>query len=209
VIARLIDEQASETNASSHIASAPSESLRGSTVPFLVKSKTCNKRRSMLHDMLPPNIVIPEEKLYEICKYPIDDTVPNSSCPFVYVNGDGFSNGDLAFYAKHTDNLSGFSPELRLAIELFCECYLGYDLGCAAKIPRQGADFASLGNNGAAAKWANYCVAAGIWNGDFRASDVILSSEVKQCGCYFIGQAREQINSCPGVDLGFYQSLTP
>ncbi len=92
------------------------------------------------------------------------------------------------------------TPKVFHGIKLFCECYHAHELGCATKIPRQGNDLAALGNNGAAAKWLNYCKAAGVWNADFDMNDVVLSSEVKECGCYFIGQARELVDECPGVD---------
>lgn len=186
-------------------------SIRGITLPTPTTpptTKICDKRRKTVNDILVAKGYTPlsKEDLIEICTQPIDSADPNLSCPFLYVLGEdnGFSKGNLDFYMDHPTPQIPL-PDVFHATELFCECYHGYELGCAMKIPRQGNDLAGLGNSGAATKWINYCKVAGVWNGDYETSDVFVSSEVKECGCYFIGQAREFVNECPGVDLGFSQ----
>jgi len=89
---------------------------------------------------------------------------------------------------------------------MFCSCYMGYDLGCAAKIPRQGDDLAFHGDHKANEKWVDYCKFVGVWNGDISPSDIEEpKEEVLDCGCYFISVMKEKVDSCPGVNLGeFY-----
>ena len=182
-------------------------SIRGITLPTpSYTTKICNKRRTFVNDRLAENGLDPlsEADFVDVCTQPIVSTAPNISCPFQFVLDAGFSKGSLDFYTNHPVPEIPF-PDVFHAVELFCECYHGHELGCATKIPRQGDDFTGLNINGAAAKWLNYCKAAGVWNGDYETSDAALSSEVKACGCYFIGQARELVDECPGVDLGFSQ----
>lgn len=64
-----------------------------------------------------------------------------------------------------------------------------------------------------------YCIFAGVWNGDFDSmmSSGIgtdsgksgkggggLSQETLNCGCFWIGQEKEKVGNCPGVDLGYF-----
>jgi hypothetical protein len=213
---KMLEGQYGDDDASKNKQSvAQSASIRGITLPSpppVTSTKICSMRRKILHDTIIDNIGIDygEAGLTALCTQLIDNTGPNLSCPFNYVLGDdgGFSKGNLDFYINHPMEVPpGYTyyPEIFYATELFCECYHAHEMGCATKIPRQGDDLAALGNSGAAAKWLNYCKAAGIWNADFDKNDVVLSSEVKECGCYFIGQARELVDECPGVDLGYTQ----
>ena len=202
---KLMERQYNKENKQSVAQSAVTPpSIRGVTLPTpSVTTKICNTRRNFVNDKLAYYDIDPlsDADFVDVCTQPIVSTAPNLSCTFRFVLDAGFSKGNLDFYTNHP--VSGIPSDVFYAIELFCECYHGHELGCATKIPRQGDDFTGLNINGAAAKWLNYCKAAGVWNGDYETSDAALSSEVKACGCYFIGQARELVDECPGVDLGF------
>jgi len=150
-------------------------------------------------------IDVSDEYLDEYClRFSPSNSVPNGSCPFGYNLRDGFSNGNLEFY-----QLNGYqNPLTSLALENLCECIYGFDLGCAATIPRTGEDFAYQGNTQTSTEWTNYCLAAGVWNGDYR-EEVLPTDQVKTCGCYFISQAQDKVGGCPGVNLGVMGSSPP
>ena len=83
------------------------------------------------------------------------------------------------------------------SVALYCSCYQGYDLGCSNMLPStpQEKD--------------EYCEFAGVWNGDFDSTDVELSRETNDCGCFWISQVTNELGNCPGVDLGeFYPLFT-
>ncbi len=49
-----------------------------------------------------------------------------------------------------------------------------------------------------------------MWNGDFDAEiEEDFSPDVAYCGCYFIGQAKDIVDQCPGVYLGAFFTLPP
>lgn len=92
-------------------------------------------------------------------------------------------------------------------INLYCDCYYGYDLGCINDLPSTPQER------------EEYCIFAGVWNGDFDSMMSSgtgsgksgkdsggggLSQEVLDCGCFWIGQEKEKVANCPGVDLGFF-----
>jgi hypothetical protein len=89
-------------------------------------------------------------------------------------------------------------------INLYCDCYYGYDLGCINDLPSTPQER------------EEYCIFAGVWNGDFDSGGGGgstgksgkegggLSQEVLDCGCFWIGQEKEKVGNCPGVDLGYF-----
>ena len=90
-------------------------------------------------------------------------------------------------------------------INLYCDCYYGYDLGCINDLPSTPQER------------EEYCIFAGVWNGDFvsgggggstgksgKEGGGGLSQEVLDCGCFWIGQEKEKVGNCPGVDLGYF-----
>ena len=167
--------------------------------------------------IVPP---IPYELLNEICiefKYVVLPNVPNFGCTFGYIPTVGFTSGDLHFYKKHFKSGNFFGEDIpKEAIYLFhafdnlCECHDGFDLDCSTKIPRTGDEFAvDLTGSSEEEQWTEYCRFAGAWNGSFDVEDIHVSEEVEECGCYFIAQAKEKVDSCPGVDLGFLSFLAP
>lgn len=156
----LVDSAATDASDTS------SSALRGSSSSKTAKEAVCDGLRVGAHDaiMEETGIDVSDEFLDEHClSFSPSDSVPNGSCPFGYNLRDGFSNGNLEFY-----QLNGYqNPITSLALENLCECIYGFDLGCAATIPRTGDDFAYQGNSQTSTKWANYCLAAGVWNGDY------------------------------------------
>jgi len=98
-------------------------------------------------------------------------------------------------------------------INLYCDCYYGYDLGCINDLPSTPQER------------EEYCIFAGVWNGDFDSSMMSgggggstgksgkegggLSQEVLDCGCFWIGQEKEKVGNCPGVDLGYFYDISP
>jgi len=101
------------------------------------------------------------------------------------------------------------------------KCHQGYELGCAAKIPYPeeseglGALVLLFGGpdnllgvdvqpGDSSKKWQEYCKFAAVWNGDIkyeRYDDIGLSPEVKECGCFFVGNAGKNVGACPGMEL--------
>ena len=164
----------------------------------------------------------------DLCAFfpPDEGEPPNFGCPVLYAPDVGFVSGD-----EYEEVLS--PPEAASAfesLELYCNCYSGLELGCAAKIPHgpptSSKVYEYVTSDGeqvtkevivpgfseyipasTPGERAEYCKMVGVWNGDFPpevADD--LSDEVEMCGCYFIGQAQEMVDQCPGVDLGaFFQ----
>jgi hypothetical protein len=78
------------------------------------------------------------------------------------------------------------------SVALYCSCHQAYDLGCSNELPStpQEKD--------------EYCEFAGVWNGDFSSTDVELSLETTDCGCFWISEVTKEVGNCPGVDLGFF-----
>ena len=168
------------------------------------KSGVCAHRLELLKDALDASgygTELTDEEINELCHYQPDGILPselpsgpNFGCPLGYFPGypPGFqwSQGKLAFW----DQLDNDAEDRAAyhALEMYCECHVGFDDGCAAKIPHEEGD----------KKWLDYCKAAGVWNGDFLLEDVSLTKEVEECGCYFIGHVQESIDECPGVNLG-------
>ena len=131
--------------------------------------------------------------------------------------GCGFSTTEFMY-----DYECGVFGKAMWLHDKYCECHQGYELGCAAKIPYpiESPAIASLSLFGGLEphdvpgddvhpgdnpkKWQEYCKFAAVWNGDIKYDkyDAIgLSSEVKECGCFFVGNARTKVGGCPGVDL--------
>ena len=174
--------------------------FRGSSGSKTAKEAYCDGLRTQAELVISEDFgfEVSDEELNDFCLgFVPSDIVPNDTCPFGYDPQSGFSNGDLGFY-----QVTGYLfPRVALALENVCECIYGYDLGCASIIPRTGDEFAYQGNSETSAKWANFCLAAGVWNGDYLEG-VLPNDNVKECGCYFISQAMDKVGSCPGVNLG-------
>lgn len=177
-------------------------------------SGVCDERLNILYDAM--NAANYFFDPYETCG--LDPYyLTNWRCPTWYGPPGllGFSDGQLSwwdatenYYKPFWELFFGLPPAAVMqAWEMFCECYSGYELGCAAKIPRQGDDLAFHGDHDANKKWVDYCKVAGVWNGDFDIDDFEnpLTAELQDCGCYFISVMKEKVDSCPGVNLGeFY-----
>jgi len=139
----------------------------------------------------------------------------NFGCPFIYLPEEGFLQGDDQYI-----NLFGEEPGIAFnSLVLYCQCHHGFDMGCAAKIPHGPptstveyeeksvtvngySEFIPFSDPGTR---ADYCKLAGVWNGDF-GEDITaeLDSDVLDCGCFWVGTAKEMVDTCPGVELGAF-----
>lgn len=153
-----------------------------------------------------------EEAVNKKCHYQ-QSSDPNFGCTIGFSPSIGdvpekWSQGDMFFW-------EGRNADTYAALELYCECHLGIDRGCATKIPRIGDNEAFPGStisstSSTVQKWLEYCKFSGVWNGDFLlGGDFQLAKEVEECGCYFISQERSGIDSCPGLNLGEFFSFSP
>ena len=155
----------------------------------------------------------------------------NLGCPFLYIpnnpnstspDGFGFVEG-VQGYDQIFNNKTVATAFNNFA--LYCSCYQGYDLGCASTIPHgppiKTVEYASgeVTVNGYSEyipysspyTRSEYCKLVGVWNGDFER-DVIhdLPEDVNECGCYWIGNAKDMVDECPGVELGaFFDKFLP
>jgi hypothetical protein len=186
--------------------------------PSSKSSKTttgvCDNRLELLQEALEEKTIsLTEEQINEKCHYqpqgiwPTLPFGPNFGCALGYYppgTPDGkWSDGKKKFWTGPPLAVGGKNANIYVALEMYCECHLGIDEGCAAKVPRQGDDLAFHGDQKTVEKWVDYCKFAGIWNGDFSIDDnIVLTNEVEKCCCYFIGVAKDKLDSCPGVNLG-------
>ncbi|KAL3784485.1 hypothetical protein HJC23_013628 [Cyclotella cryptica] len=170
-------------------------------------------------------IATTKQEMAKRCEFDTTDTssnpfAPNLSCPFIYTNKTGFLDNQtavIAFFRTLTsDAVVGNTFWL---FQMYCQCKQGYDLGCASKIPH-GPSSTDIGYNygnvhvssysefipaSTPAERAEYCAFAGIWNGDFDLDNYYdLPKDVQDCGCFWVGEAQEMVDDCPGVDLGAF-----
>lgn len=170
------------------------------------KTGACDHRLELLQLALSEiEVDWTEEVINEKCHYQPEGLYPgerpsgpNFGCALGYWPGfDGFpvpetwSQGKNEFWQNPAWGVDLVDAVANQAMEMYCECHLGIDEGCAAKLPLEGKK-----------KWVDYCIGAGVWNGDISLDDVVITDEVETCGCYFIGRAQGDIDSCPGVNLG-------
>jgi len=134
----------------------------------------------------------------------------------------------VGFTTNATEADSSLTPEEQEAFDAivqYCDCFNAYEQGCAAAIPHgppsSTVDFGmgEVGVNSysefipfsSPAARAEYCIFAGIWNGDID-TDILpeLDPTVQTCGCHWIGQARQMVGTCPGIELGaFFEPPLP
>lgn len=195
-------------------------------------SGVCSKRlniafrqlRSLGPDGPFGNISTPQD-VTDLCEFvPPNDMDPNFGCPFVYLPWMGFLEGE-----DYEMIFPGEEPGVAFnSFVKYCQCHQGYELGCAAKVPHgpptgremyedaAGEPKEVIVNSysefipfGTPADRAEYCKMVGVWNGDFD-SDIVedFSSDVTECGCFFIGTAKDMVGTCPGVDLGAFFDRT-
>ena len=196
------------------------------TMPSAKSSKTgfshsgvCSKRLldafnsiQQLPDFF-PGVIVPEDvtKLCSFVTPTSEDPGYNLGCPFVFLPADYTGTGvpptnvfpkGVKEYVDLFEKLCGDDPicnqnaaaegKALASVALYCSCYQGYDLGCSNKLPStpQEKD--------------EYCKFAGVWNGDFNSTDVKLSRDTSDCGCFWISQVTNEVGNCPGADLGYY-----
>ena len=184
------------------------------------KSGVCNRRLILAFNatqQLPdffPDIFVPEDVTTKLCPFVTptsEDPRYNLGCPFVFLpaNYIGKDEPPTNFFPKGVkeyvdlfEDLCGDDPICKqdaaaegkaiASVALYCSCYQGYDLGCSNMLPStpQEKD--------------EYCEFAGVWNGDFNSTDVELSRETNDCGCFWISQVTNEVGNCSGVDLGYF-----
>lgn len=142
----------------------------------------------------------------------------NLGCPFTYFPQKfGFAESEAQYQVIYNDPPASGTAFWNFA--LYCQCYQAYDLNCAAKIPHgppvstvSYPDITKPVNSysefipySSPEKRLEYCQMVGVWNGDFdRSLASTFSNEIRQCGCYFVGTAKDMVGTCPGVDLGAF-----
>jgi len=165
----------------------------------------------------------------------------NYGCPFIYdpnnpmadkPTGYGFVEGEKEYQMywkkKHPSSDPKMVEKFASAYNNFaqyCQCYKGYDMGCATRIPHGPPTQETLYMNGLAtvngyseylkpdgttSERAEFCKIVGVWNGDFN-TDVVqdFTEDVQECGCYWIGVAKDMVGTCPGVELGAWYKFPP
>ncbi len=197
---------------------------KSSKSPKSEKTGACDNRLDILRGSLNGIGIsyLDEDEINDLCYYQPEGTHPglpsgpNFGCPIGYYpfnpslpppapfDPDAhWSIGDKGWWDNIQVGVSGAEADVYVALEMYCECHVGIDDGCAAKVTRRGDDLIFHDEKNAAKEWVDYCKFAGIWNGDFSIDDeIVLTEEVEECGCYFVSQARRMIDSCPGVNLG-------
>mmetsp|Transcript_3658 Transcript_3658/g.6690 ORF Transcript_3658/g.6690 Transcript_3658/m.6690 type:complete len:450 (-) Transcript_3658:141-1490(-) len=207
-----------------------SKTDKGSGKSRKVSSGICTKRLRIAYDEItalgedgPFGLIESPSDVTDLCYFNPpneEDEDFNFGCPFVYVPDMGFIKG-VDGYVEIFGEEAG---EAFQSLVMYCECYQGFELGCAAKIPHgpptttkeyedaEGEPKEVLVNGysefipfSTPADRADYCTMVGVWNGDFD-SDITqdFSQDVTDCGCYFVGQAQDMVDQCPGVDLGVF-----
>lgn len=197
-----------------------------------VSTGVCNKRLHLAFEQItdlgpgegPFGVVTKPSDVTDLCEFmpPTKKEKDfNFGCPFLYVPEFGFLEGEEEYVAI-------FGEEAGMAFQsfvLYCQCHQGFELGCAAKVPHgpptTTREYTSLSTGememvtvngysdfipfGKPADRIEYCKLAGVWNGDFD-KDILsdLDQDVVDCGCFFIGQAQDMVDQCPGVELGAF-----
>lgn len=180
-------------------------------------STICSKRLAIAFEQItaldpdddgPFGLVAEPSDVTDLCYFmPPDERNQdfNFGCPFLFVPELGFVQGEEEY-------VEIFGEDAGVAFQsfvMYCQCYQGFELGCAAKIPH-GPPAPSESVNGYSEyipfstpdDRAEYCKMVGVWNGDFDSEDVEFTPDVEDCGCFFVGQAQDMVDQCPGVELG-------
>jgi hypothetical protein len=140
---------------------------------------------------------------------------PNQGCWALYtsINKDGepeyISSSD---YFGPGNNAAKAVYE---SIDEYCECLKGYEDGCIAEAPyleppnnekKEGFFVSQVvsGEYNTPAQYLDYCVFAGVTNGDFKGAS--LSKSAEKCGCFWVDAVEEEIDNCAGVELGDFDT---
>ena len=205
--------------ASVELFAAPTSSPAPSSDVILKSSKSaktsvCDHRLDILFDKLKVIGIVDYDEgiINNLCHYqpeglhPDLPSGPNFGCTLGYFpgapEGSQWSKGKKEWWGSLPFSIDEQDAEVYSALEMYCECHVGIQDGCDAKIPREPGS----------KKWTEYCKGVAVWNGDALLEDSIaeITEEVKECGCYFIGQVQDKIDECPSVNLGeFFCEAVP
>lgn len=203
----------------------PSPKSKTSSKSRKISSGICTKRLDIAYEQIialgsngPFGTIDTPSDVTDLCAFvPPEDEEDdyNFGCPFLFIPPLGFIQGE----EEYIDILGEEAGMAFNSLVLYCQCYQGFDLGCADKIPhgpptteKEYETKTVLVNSysefipfSTPAVRAEYCKMVGVWNGDFE-SDVALdfSPDVTDCGCFFVGTAKDMVGTCPGVDLGAF-----
>ncbi len=218
-------DSSKSSTTSSGSSSSSSHSSSSSTRKSSKSSKggTCDKRLTDAYNQiraLPDDfgVVTSPSEITAACAF--DPTRGfNFGCPFAYTTLLGFVDSEELYQEGFENDAVGSAY---WSFVLYCQCHQAFDLGCAAKIPHGPptafVDYGDFGNKvvnsysefipaSTPEKRLDYCQMAGVWNGDFDTSvSRDFSPEVRDCGCFFVGTAKDMVGTCPGVDLGAFEA---
>lgn len=131
----------------------------------------------------------------------------NQGCWSLYEDGVYSTSVDY-FTDASTGQVRNGARNMYEAVDEMCECIVGYEHGCIARIPFYEPNMPFFSNqviSGPANTPQNYldfCVFAAVVNGDVDMSDASLTEDATECGCLWIDAVEEGIDDCPGVELG-------
>ena len=180
-------------------------------IPVPVPLSPCDKRLDIAFEALSvlpgfenpdfPLPQTPEDIATEVCAFDGVNSRFNTGCGSVLFAPD--AEGNLGFLDPSElfvdiDNADLFVAAFD-ALILYCDCRAAYELGCAAKIP-SGDDAETLGE---------FCLFGAVWNGDVPLAETELEEDVVDCGCFWIGQVTDEVDNCPGVELGAFFNEEP
>ncbi|KAL7470534.1 hypothetical protein ACHAXS_010785 [Conticribra weissflogii] len=208
--------------------SQSSRARRPKVPPILsptTSSSICDKRLQIAFDILSQfndNDLTEPSDVTALCDFfPVPVEPFNFGCPIYFTPDDGFLTPD--FFNSIGNEIAA---EAYTALTKYCECYQGYELGCAEKIPHGSSPSTfsyGIGQNSrevfipsyseyipfsTPASRAEYCKFAAVWNGDISPDDFSLSKELGECGCFFVATAKDMLRGCPGIDLGSFWNST-
>ena len=182
------------------------------TKPTKSSTGVCNNRRKIAFEEVKGNIaeireLIPDysnvttlSDVTELCAFKaptLENQRFNQGCPFLYFPT---SYNDNNWFHKGVEEYKRFYPrgvkrgavQALASVALYCSCYQVQELECPRESPHTLKD-----KN-------KYCEFVGVWNGDINITDVDLSRDMLDCGCFMISEAPTDVGHCPGVDLGYF-----
>lgn len=214
--------KSSTTNSGTSSSSSHSSSSSTGKSSKSSKGGTCDKRLTDAYNQiraLPDDfgVVTSPSEITAACAFDPTNAF-NYGCPFVYTTYWGFIDSEELYQAGFDNDAVGSAY---WSFVLYCQCHQAFDLGCAAKIPHGPPSafidyeigtkvvnsYSEFIPASTPEKRLDYCQMAGVWNGDFDTSvSRDFSPEVRDCGCFFVGTAKDMVGTCPGVDLGAFEA---
>jgi hypothetical protein len=216
-LAGIVDENTSKTSST---ASKAGKAAKATKPESESPSQVCSKRKTLAFEAISEGAdlidkyfldkglnkhdIQEEDDVDALCEFHPSASA-NQGCWALYENGE-YVTSDVYF---------GGNAEAKAvyeAIDEYCECHQGYEGGCIAKVPFLEPNepfFVSQvvsGPYNTPENYANFCIFAGVANGDIRGADAHFSSEAENCGCFWVDTVEEEIDNCPGVEVGDFDA---